>query len=226
MVNKSVLVVAAHPDDEVLGCGGTIAWHVANGDRVFVLFLADGEGARGSLENVSKRRNNCLQALECLGVIEKQVIFGEFPDNQMDSVNFLDVVRFVEKIAKLTKPNIVYTHHHGDLNIDHVLSHKAVLTAFRPLPDRVTTDIYGFEVLSSTAWSAPSAENFFSPHRFVNVSGFWLNKIAAMKKYDSEVRPFPHARSYKAIEALAVWRGGLVGLEKAEAFTIIRQIIR
>lgn len=226
MAKKSILVVAAHPDDEVLGCGGTLAKHTANGDNVQVLFLADGESARGNLNKLGERRNSCLKSLQCVGIEKRQITFGDFPDNRMDQVSLLDIVKFIENASNDFKPDIVYTHHHGDLNIDHALTNRAVMTAFRPFPDKTTKEIFGFEVLSSTGWLNSSPGNIFCPARFVDISGFWDKKLAAVKKYDDEMRPFPHARSYRTLEALASYRGSFVGLEKAEAFTVIRQICR
>lgn len=224
-MTKSVLIVAAHPDDDILGCGGAIAHHSALGDMVYVLFLADGEGARGDLSQLEMRRGNARGALKLLGVAEENIKFCDFPDNQMDTVPLLEIVKEVENIAGFIKPEIVYTHHHGDLNMDHVLTQKAVLTAFRPMPSQSVKEIYGFEVLSSTGWGEMSDHNAFNPSLFLDVHPYWDKKMAALKFYDSEMREFPHARSYKTAEALAVFRGSMVGLEKAEAFNVIRKII-
>ena len=226
MMTETVLIIAAHPDDEVLGCGGTIARHVDQGDSVFIIFLADGEGARDDSEHLKKtRKNNSVSALSCLGVKEKDVVFCDFPDNQMDSVPLLTITKVIEEFARKVKPSLVYTHHNGDLNIDHVITHRAVMTAFRPLPNQSVKAIYGFEILSSTGWSTTTAENAFIPQHYVDINSFWNKKCQALEKYQSEIRAFPHARSLEAAQALAVHRGSIIGLEKAEAFIVLRQII-
>lgn len=221
---KTILVVAAHPDDEALGAAGTLARHAAEGDQVHIVFLADGEGARGSVDNLSNRRQAAQAAGKVMGAISVQ--FEDFPDNQMDTVPTLNVAQSVEKIIAQIKPDIIYTHHGGDLNIDHQITHRAVLTACRPQPDFCVKEIYGFEVLSSTEWASPDQDNAFRPVHHVDISKYYAHKKKALECYDSEMRDFPHARSYEAVEALATLRGVQVGLNKAESFTIIRSIKR
>ena len=223
-MTKSVLVIAAHPDDDVLGCGGTIARHVNEGDNVSILLLADGEGARGSSTHVEARKHNCISAAACLGVSQNDVIFCNFADNQMDSVALLDIIKVIEGVASKIEPEIIYTHHHGDLNIDHVLTHKAVMTAFRPMPDQSVKAIYGYEVLSSSGWASPYSDSIFTPQHYVDISSVWDKKLKALEEYDREMRPFPHARSFEAVEAQAIYRGSMMGLQRAEAFSVIRQI--
>ena len=224
-MSRSILVIAAHPDDDVLGCGGAIARHISHGDKVSILFLADGESSRGSLDQLQQRRESAIKAASCIGVAKEGVLFGDFADNQMDTVPLLEIVKVIEKVSSKIKPELVYTHHHGDLNVDHVLTNKAVLTAFRPMPSQSVKTILGFEVLSSTGWSAPSSDNNFYPQHYIDITPFFGKKLEALTHYENEMRPFPHARSYDAIEALAVYRGAMVGLKKAEAFSIIRQIV-
>jgi len=159
--NKNILVVAAHPDDEVLGCGGTIVRHVDNGDKVFILFLSDGVTSRINYSDKNDKLMRIKAGIDasiCLGVEAPQ--FLNLPDNKMDTIPFLNVVQEVEKVISKIKPSVVYTHHAGDLNIDHQITHKAVMTAARPQPDCLIHEIYSFEVLSSTEWSAPSSESF------------------------------------------------------------------
>lgn len=225
-MSQTILVVAAHPDDEALGAAGTIARHGAAGDEVFLLFLADGEGARGSLERLEARREATYRAADRMGVARSRVRFLDFPDNRMDSVPFLEIVQAVESLVGSLEPSVIYTHHAGDLNVDHRLTHQAVLTASRPMPGSTVQSIYGFEVLSSTEWSSPAPHTAFVPSRYVDISSFWETKLEALRAYDREMRDSPHARSYRAAEALATLRGAQVGLERAEAFTVIRQIER
>ena len=220
-MSKSVLVVAAHPDDEVLGCGGTIARHVAEGDLVHVVFMADGVQSRrmdGS-EELQLRNQARDEALKILGVSECNVL--DFPDNRMDSLPLLDVVQALEPIIKQVQPSRVYTHHHGDLNVDHRVTHQAVMTACRPVPGSSVREILAFEVMSSTEWATPGVAPFV-PNAFVDISDYLPKKLEALAAYDMEMRPAPHSRCVTNIEALARHRGNCVGVEVAEAFEVIR----
>ena len=221
---KNILTIAAHPDDEALGVAGTLARHAADGDSVHIVFLADGEGARGSKENLSQRREAAQKATDVISA--KSVIFGDFPDNRMDTIPLLEIAQYVEKIIADIKPDIIYTHHAGDLNIDHRITHQAVLTACRPLPDSKIQSIYGFEVLSSTEWAGADQSQAFCPTHHVDITDYFDQKQTALRCYDAEMRDFPHARSYEAVEALATLRGAQVGLKKAESFTTIRTVQR
>ena len=222
--NNTVLVVAAHPDDEVLGCGGTILRHANNGDKVFILFLADGETSR--INNKNDELSNLdrihagVTASASLGAERPQ--FVNLPDNRMDTIPFLDIVQEIEKVMERISPTVIYTHHMGDINIDHQITHKAVMTAARPQPNCTVREIYSFEVLSSTEWSSPSSESVFIPNRFVNISTTLDRKIIALKAYEVEMREFPHPRSVKSVLNLAQHRGAQVGMNAAEAFKIER----
>lgn len=220
-MSKSVLVVAAHADDEVLGCGGTIARHVAEGDVVHVVFMADGVGSRGAGESNQHQRRNLArdEALQILGVSECNAL--DFPDNRMDSVPLLYVVQALEPIIEQVQPTRVYTHHHGDLNVDHRVTNQAVLTACRPMPGSSVREILTFEVMSSTEWATPSVAPFV-PNTFVDISNYLPKKLGALAAYDIEMRPVPHSRSIAHVEALARHRGNCVGLEVAEAFEVVR----
>jgi len=220
---KTILAIAAHPDDEALGVAGTLARHVDDGDAVHIVFLADGEGSRGSVDNLSERRSAAQKAGDIIGATS--VSFEDFPDNKMDSVALLDVAQAVEKIIDKIKPQVIYTHHGGDLNIDHQVTHRAVLTACRPQPGFGVQAIYGFEVLSSTEWASPDQDNIFRPQRHVDISKYYDQKQKALECYDAEMRDFPHSRSYEAVKALATLRGAQVGVNMAESFTVIRSII-
>lgn len=220
----SILVVAAHPDDEALGCGGTIARHVAAGDEVACLFLADGATSRESEADASVRERQARRAADTLGIGE--ILLARFPDNRMDTVALLDVVQVIEKVVARFSPETIYTHHGGDLNIDHRITHQAVLTACRPQPGHSVRAIYGFEVPSSTEWAPPATLPPFTPTRFVDITAYLEQKRAALDCYVEEMRPWPHARSFEAVEALARMRGACVGVEAAEAFMVIREIAR
>lgn len=222
---KNVLVVAAHPDDEALGCGGTMAKHADAGDEVNVIFLADGVSARDSAKTeieLANRNSAASDACKMLGV-NKAYTLG-FPDNRMDTIALLDIVKEVEKVIDEIRPEVIYTHHAGDLNIDHQIAQQAVMTACRPQPDFCVREIYRFEVLSSTEWSAPDATNVFIPNKFVDISDTIEKKLEALKCYQEEMRNFPHSRSLQSIEALAKYRGASVGKHAAEAFYVSRII--
>lgn len=218
-MNKKILVVVAHPDDEVLGCGATIAKHIKNGDKVQVVFVADGFGSRESSIN---RDTSAYKASEILGC--EKPLFLNFPDNQLDSIPLLRIVKKVEKSIEDFNPSIVYTHHFGDLNIDHQITHRAVITACRPQTGFHVTEIYSFETLSATHWQSSSMGNVFTPNYFININGFMSKKIEALQCYDDEMRTAPHARSYESVESLAKFRGGLIGVKSAETFFIERLI--
>ena len=221
-----VLVVAAHPDDEVLGCGGTLARHTATGDTVNVFLCTDGVGARGSAlgspVDREARKKAALEAAKLLGT--KAPHMEDFPDNRLDSVPLLDVVQAVEAYAVECEPEVVYTHHSADLNVDHRLVHEAVMTAFRPQSQTSVSTILCFETPSSTEWRAPTETHGFLPNWFVDIRETLDQKRAALLSYSAEMRPFPHPRSVRAIEALAEWRGASVGHNAAEAFVVARHV--
>lgn len=222
---NNILVVCAHPDDEVLGCGGTMARHVANGDSVSAMFMTNGVSARRGLEElreVNLRKHAAKQAASIVATAEP--VFLDFPDNAMDTIQFLDIVKSVEEVIDVLNPNIVYTHFPGDLNIDHCLTHKAVLTACRPQRSSPVEKIYCFEVLSSTEWSS-SVFSSFNPNIFVNITHFWAAKEKALKCYNNEMRESPHSRSYTCVESLASLRGQTSGFRFAEAFVLERMLI-
>jgi LmbE family N-acetylglucosaminyl deacetylase len=223
---KKVLVVAAHPDDEILGCGGTMALHVDKGNDVYVVFMADGVASRGDSKNllgkINERKQSAIEACAIIGC--KHPVFLGFPDNQLDACSILDITQKLESVIDEINPEIVYTHHNKDLNVDHQLTHQAVITACRPQPDNTVSEIYSFEVLSSTGWNSPTENNIFIPNTFVEISKTWKKKMDALYCYDDELRSYPHARSYKGVKSLAVFRGISVGLEYAEAFHLIRKL--
>jgi len=217
-----VLTIAAHPDDEVLGCGATLAKHSAQGDKVYVLLIADGETARGQ-ESTTNRNIQADKAAEILGI--KKVISLNLADQRLDTMALLDIVQSIESVIESIQPNIIYTHFANDLNLDHQIVNRAVLTACRPLPDSLIDAIFTFEIQSSTEWSGINKTAFKASH-IVNVSGFMEKKMAALRAYDSEMRDFPHSRSYEALDSLAKLRGVQAGFQAAECFQIERQIWR
>jgi LmbE family N-acetylglucosaminyl deacetylase len=221
----SVLVVAAHPDDEVLGCGGTIARHVQMGDTVHVVIAGEGLMSRAGARrtDLEDHKKAARQANEILGV--KTLTLHDFPDNRFDSVDRLDITQFLETHVQKHAPEIVYTHHWADLNHDHIRLSECVLTACRPIPDRAVRRILCFEVLSSTGWRGPRPESF-DPNWFVDISEALSVKVAALDAYAGEMRDFPHARSQEAVVHLARSRGAMAGMEAAEAFVLVRNLER
>jgi LmbE family N-acetylglucosaminyl deacetylase len=225
-MNRRIMVIAAHPDDEALGCGGTITRHAAAGDVVRVLFLADGVSSREAADRAPELRARKTAAAKACAIMGTEApVHLDFSDNRLDTLAMLDIVQAVEREAAAFRPDTVYTHHAGDLNVDHRICHQAVLTAFRPMPGQTVKSIYGFEVCSSTEWAFGGTGPIFVPTRFVDIAAHLKAKSDALRAYDMEMRAFPHARSYEAVEALAAWRGATVGCRAAEAFTVIRDII-
>jgi LmbE family N-acetylglucosaminyl deacetylase len=225
-MNAKILVIAAHPDDEILGCGGTIAKLVSEGYEAYTLILGEGITSRDQKRNVSKRKKGlqklkqeAIEANKVLGV--KKVFFHNFPDNRFDTVPLLDIVKVIERIKNDIKPNIIFTHYEKDLNIDHQITYKAVITATGPLKDEPVKEIYSFEVASSTEWGYPLT---FSPDLFFDISQYMDKKLSAMKEYKSELREYPHLRSLEGIGLNAELWGMKSGLKYAEAFKSVRII--
>ena len=225
---KKILVVAAHPDDEILGCGGTMARHSDESDEVHVIFMSDGVASRdtkkGLLNEINKRKQSALDACKIIGA--QQPIFLDFPDNQMDTCSMLEITQKLESVINEIKPEVVYTHHNKDLNVDHQLTHQAVMTACRPQPGSYVKNIYSFEVVSSTNWgSSLQGCDIFTPNYYVNIASTIDKKISALSEYSVEMRQFPHSRSIESIVALSKYRGCSVGMHTAEAFQAERQLV-
>lgn len=228
MTPRRVLVVAAHPDDEVLGCGAAMARHAQEGAAVRVLILGEGVTSRRGLP--AAQRAKALKELHAvakkanalLGV--EKVALASFPDNRFDSVALLDLVHAVEAEATAFKPELVYTHGSYDLNVDHQRTCEAVKAAFRPLPGSPTKEVRLFEVPSATEWRFDDARSF-QPDLFVGVEKTLELKLKALGVYAAEMRPFPHPRSPEYVRALATVRGGQSGLPAAEAFRVARRTI-
>lgn len=223
----NILVVAAHPDDEVLGCGGAVARYSHEGHKVFVAILGEGitsrylcpeEADKGLVETL---RGNSRQAADLLGV-EKLFSFN-LPDNRFDTVPLVDVVKIIESVISQMEPQIVFTHHAGDLNLDHVITNRATLIATRPCSGSCVKDLYAFEVPSSTEWMF-TREHAFRPNVFIDIGTTLERKIQAMRLYESEARPFPHPRSPQALRAIAQRWGSVAGLDAAEAFELVRLV--
>lgn len=226
-MHKSVLVLAAHPDDEVLGCGGTLAKLVNEGTQVHVAFVADGvysrKGDRAIQQaELTARRNAAQRACGSLGV--QSVSFGDLPDNRMDTVALLEVTQVIEQLIQEHRPDTIFTHHAGDVNVDHRRLHEAVVTACRPQSGHPVKTLLCFEVASSTEWQLPGSAPVFSPNWFVDISATFARKMSALEAYSAELRAWPHPRSLQGVTHLAHWRGATVGVDAAEAFVLGRRL--
>jgi LmbE family N-acetylglucosaminyl deacetylase len=227
-MKKKVLVVAAHPDDEVLGCGGTMARLASEGCEVHVAILGEGETSRfqddvsENTERVEKL-NAASQKAAAILKVEKPLTFG-LPDNKFDSVPLLEIIKIVEGLVSSLKPEVLFTHHSSDLNIDHQVTNRAVLTATRPIRGMPVKELYAFEVASSTEWNFQSSHASFRANYFVDISKYMDRKLKAMAEYETEMRPFPHPRSSEALRTIGMRWGSVVGCECAEAFEVIRSI--
>ncbi len=225
LMSKIVLVVVAHADDEALGCGGTISRHAKSGDQVHVVFVADGVTSRSNLvdNELERRKQAANQACKILGI--RSTTFLGLPDNRLDKIPLLEIVQRLERIIAKLSPELVYTHHYGDLNVDHRQTHHAVMTAARPLPGATIREILSFEVISSTDWSSVGLAPFL-PNLFVDISEHLDTKMQALKAYNLEMRAPPHSRSLIHVQCLAQHHGLCVGTDAAEAFMVMRTIRR
>jgi LmbE family N-acetylglucosaminyl deacetylase len=225
-MGKNVFVIAAHPDDETYGLGGTIASHIRAGDSVSVLFLTDGVTARHN--EIETQKSAARMACDVLGV--KDVFFAELPDQRLDELPLLEVIHPIHQLVRELKPKVVYTHHRGDANQDHRAAFEATLVAVRPFGDTPVERTLCYEVASSTEWGPPFPDWAFLPNVFVNIKATLDTKLRAVETYrqtyQSEVKPFPHPRSPEAVSIYAQQKGVTVGMQAAEAFVLLRELIK
>ena len=225
-MNKNIAIIAAHPDDEVIGCAGTILNHISKGEKVNILFLADGESSRYDEINnecqelINRREKLALEAGNLMGV--SSVDFLRLKDNQLDIYNRLSIIKKIEKFLFIHKPETIYTHFGGDLNIDHQIIFKAVMTAARPSVTNNIKNIYSFEIQSSTELSISS--NKFHPNMYVDITEHINKKKLLLNIYQSEMNEYPSSRSIENIIGKNSQRGAEVCVEFAEAFIINRRI--
>lgn len=219
----NILVIAAHPDDETLGAGCAIARHADDGDRVHILIMAAGLDSRDGSADASAHaalHDQARKAARILGAVG--VEFVDFPDNAMDTIPLLTAVKRVEQAIAKYRPHTIYSHTASDLNIDHVITARAVMTAARPLPGAIVRRILAFEVPSASGWDAAAPP--FRPNMFLNAEGLVERKLSALAAYEGEMRPFPHARSMEGVRARHVAWGAQVGFSAAEPYELVRDL--
>ncbi|MFP3388644.1 PIG-L deacetylase family protein [Brevibacillus sp. SIMBA_040] len=216
-MTKRALVIASHPDDEILGSGGTIKKLINDGFEIVTVIVA-----KGRKEEEHHIQKFTSLANSHLGV--GRVIFMQFPNLKLNTVPLHEITREIEKLLDTYTPDIIFTHHYGDLNQDHQVTFQAVMTAARPLPGKKPIEILCFETVSSSEWTQNTQDKLFKPTYFVDISDTINDKLQALRHYDVEMRPYPHPRSYEGVQHLARVRGMTVGVEYAEAFEIIRRV--
>lgn len=226
-MNK-ILVIAAHPDDEILGLGATIKKHTMLGDIAECIILGEGLTSRDnesvitSKSQVQSLHQNALSSGTIIGY--RQIHFAGFPDNSFDSVPLLKIIKYIENIIDKYNPNIIYTHHSGDRNIDHRITFDAVLTSSRPTIHSSINEIYTFETPSSTEWAFDDKKTLFNPNVFIDVTDTIEYKLKAMACYITEIRDYPHPRSLEGLKIIAQRWGTVVGKKYVEAFHLVRKI--
>ena len=223
---KKILIVVAHPDDESFGMGGTIAKHILNNDLVFAISMTNGVSSRNDISqaDIEKRTISSKKASDILGF--KWFNKGDFPDNALDTIPILEIIKFIENIKEKINPDLIYTHCSSDLNIDHRIVSQSTLTAFRPQANEKWVEIRTFEVPSSTDYGHSSITGSFKPNLIINIENTWHLKEKALNSYKEELKEYPNSRSIEGIKNLAKLRGSQVGLFYAEAFEMIRRIER
>lgn len=219
---KKILIVAPHPDDEILGCGGTMLKHIKNGDKVYVCIVTHAEPPiypEGTSDAIQKAARECHK---WMGV--EDTFFLNFPTVMLETVDRYKMNNAILDIVKKISADVVYIPHYGDMQKDHQIVAEACMVAVRPKYIPRVPQVFSYETMSETAWNAPSIQNEFIPNDFVDISEFLDGKLKAMSFYSSQVGEFPDARSYEAIEALAKYRGALMNMKAAEAFSVIRSL--
>jgi len=227
-LKNRILIIAAHPDDEILGCGGTVSRLVKEGSEISVIILGQGMPSRAQVKEGEEEngypallKEQSRQANRIIGV--KDLYFYDLPDNQFDTVPLLVIVKIIEDLKKKLQPDIIFTHFSGDLNVDHRITYQAVLTAARPVPNESVKEIYSFEIISSTEWNFPTS---FQPDLFFDIEDTIGLKLEALKKYNEELNRFPHPRSLEGVELNARSWGMKTGIKYAEAFKVVRILRR
>lgn len=224
---SKILVIAAHPDDEVLGMGGTIAKLTQAGNEVYVLIVTDGSSSqyRDSDELSKIIEDKKLETKACADVLGvKKVFYGELPDMKLDSTPHIAINQVIEKTIDEVQPQFVYTHFWGDVNMDHQCVYKSTLVAVRPVMGQVVKELYCYRVPSSTEWTPNKADTMFMPNVFVDIEKESEIKYEAFSKYTTELREYPHPRSIRYLRESDKTVGLRVGLFCAEEFVLLRKV--
>ncbi len=222
LMTKSIMVVAPHPDDEVLGCGGIIAKYSESGIHVYVLVVTRGTPKLYSAEKIENIRKEARNAHSLLGV--KETVFLDFPAPELDIISMAEIAREISDVIKRFSITDLYIPHRGDIHGDHRVVFNACIIAARPVGNYTVKSIYAYETLSETEWAPPFADDAFIPGKFVDVSTTIEKKLEAMRCFKSQLREFPNPRSIETLTALSNFRGSTVGFLNAEAFMVIRVI--
>lgn len=217
-----VLVFAPHPDDEIIGVGGTIAKRAQAGHEVYVCIVTKGRAPMFDIDFIERGRRECREADAKLGV--KETIFLDFPAVMLETVPRFEFNAKIADVVQNIKPNEVYIPHRGDMQLDHQMVSDAAMVAVRPRGNYYPERVYAYETLSETGWNIPNAINDFIPTVYENITSTLNTKMNSMSIFESQLAPFPAARSIGAIEALAKFRGATVGVMAAEAFSLIREV--
>jgi LmbE family N-acetylglucosaminyl deacetylase len=223
-MSNRILVVAPHPDDEVLGCGGTIARHVAQNDEIHVVVITRGAEELYAPEAVEIGREELRKSQKLLNVSSTH--FLDFPAPKLDTVDSYKLASAINNLIQSIMPNTLYIPHRGDIHIDHQAVYQAALVAARPINHCSVKQILAYETLSETEWAPPTVDAAFIPTVFVDITHYLDDKLQAMACYQSQLKQPPHPRSLQSIEALARLRGATVGLPAAEAFMLVREIVK
>jgi LmbE family N-acetylglucosaminyl deacetylase len=219
----NILVVAAHPDDEVLGVGGTILKHKAKGDKVCWLVVTNIFESQGfSKERVESRQEEIVRVAEMLGI--DKVVKLDYPTMTLSTSSIISMVPRISDVFREFKPEVIYCHNRSDAHSDHRIIFDAVMACTKSFRYPFIKQVLMYEVLSETEFGPALAEKAFLPNFFVDISGFLTQKLEIMKLYESELDEHPFPRSLKNIEALATYRGASVGVQYAEAFQLIKYI--
>lgn len=224
---KKILVIAAHPDDEVLGMGGTILKLSMQGNEVHVLIVTDGSSSQyRDNENLQKiidaKKAETKRCNEILGV--KQIHYGGLPDMKLDNIPHIEINKVIESFIDEIQPEIVYTHFWGDVNLDHQNVYRSTLVAVRPLKGQKVKELYCYRVPSSTEWTPNKPDTAFVPNVFVDISNVAETKYKAFAKYSTELRDYPHPRSVRHLKELDIAAGLRVGLGPTEEFMLLREL--
>jgi len=221
-----ILVIAAHPDDEVYGMGGTIAKLSGKGHDVFTLIVTEGCSTqyKDQTHLIEEKKDQARKANTILGV--KEVIFGDLPDMRLDTLEHIKINAIIEKAIEDIKPSVVYTHFYGDVNKDHGCVFESTMVAVRPVSSQCVREVYCYQVPSSTEWAANIAQNTFIPNTFEEVSAYYDKKQQSILVYTSEIREYPHPRSPEVVKVYDEALAKRNGLELAEGFMLIRKIVK